>query len=99
MRKVLIDTNVYSAFKRSRKDVIEAFRKFDLIGMDSTVLAELYSGFKLGTKSEENRQELHEFLNSKRVQILSHDQQTAEVYSHIFCSLKLKGTPIPTNDI
>jgi predicted nucleic acid-binding protein len=99
MRKVCIDTNVYSAFKKNIPEVVEAFRSFDLIGLDSAVLAELYAGFDMGRKSKKNREELTEFLNSQRVVLYSHDMGTAEFYSHIFRQLRSKGWPLPTNDI
>lgn len=99
MRQVLIDTNIYVAFKRNHKNVVEAFRNFDVIGIDITVIAELLSGFKAGSKENQNRIELEDFLNSPRVQLIYPDLETCEFYSNIFISLKKKGTPIPTNDI
>ena len=99
MRKALIDTNIYVAFKRNEKSVVEAFTRLDYIGIDITVLAELYSGFKYGKKEKENRIELEQFINNPRVYLLNHDHNTAEFYSDIFINLKKKGQPIPTNDI
>ena len=99
MRRIAIDTNVYTAFKCDGQAVIEAFRNCDLIGVDITVVAELFSGFFLGGKEKKNREELEEFLNSPRVELLPHDLETAEYYALIVRRLKAKGRPIPTNDI
>jgi tRNA(fMet)-specific endonuclease VapC len=99
MRRIAIDTNVYTAFKCNAQAVIEAFRDCDLIGVDITVVAELFSGFSLGDKEKNNREELETFLNSPRVELLPHDVETAEYYALIFRRLKAKGRPIPTNDI
>lgn len=99
MRKVLLDTNIYVSFKRKEMEIVEAFRHLDYIGIDITVLAELYSGFKCGKKEKINRMELQEFLNNPRVHLLTHDHTTAEFYSGIYFNLRAKGTPIPTNDI
>ena len=99
MRKVLIDTNIYSAFKQNSQLVVRQFQNFDLIGIDITVLAELYSGFKLGSKEKKNRGELEEFINNPRVSLFYHDESTAEYYAHIITNLRSKGKPIPTNDI
>ena len=99
MRRIAIDTNVYIAFKCDDQAVIEAFRNCDLIGVDITVVAELFSGFFLGGKEKKNREELEEFLNSPRVELLPHDLETAEYYALIVRRLKAKGRPIPTNDI
>jgi tRNA(fMet)-specific endonuclease VapC len=99
MRKVLIDTNVYTAFKANQERIVKAFTTLDYIGMDITVLAELLSGFKLGTREKENRRELERFLNVPRVHLLNHDNDTAEFYSEIFREMRRKRKPIPANDI
>ncbi len=99
MRRIAIDTNVYSAFKENDLSVKKLFQQVDCIGVDIAVIAELYSGFKMGNRETQNREELTLFLNSPRVAILYHDLETAEFYAFIVNSLKKKGKPIPTNDI
>jgi predicted nucleic acid-binding protein len=99
MRRIAIDTNIYVSFKTNDESVVEAFRNCDFIGVDITVIAELFSGFSLGGKEKKNRQELEAFLNSSRVEMLLHDLETAEYYALIVRRLKAKGKPIPTNDI
>ena len=99
MRRILIDTNIYVAFKRDDPEVVEVFRNTDLIGIDVSALAELYSGFQLGNRMKQNVHDFQTFLNRPRVQIYSHDIETSQVYAHIFKSLRLKGKPIPANDI
>jgi predicted nucleic acid-binding protein len=99
MRRVLIDTNTYSAFKRDDPVIVDVFRHLDFIGINVTVLAELYAGFKGGKREKRNRGELEDFMNSSRVQFICHDRDTADFYAQIFNNLKKNGTPIPTNDI
>ena len=99
MRRIAIDTNIYTSFKCNDQSVVEAFRDCDFIGVDIAVIAELFSGFSLGGKEKKNRQELEAFLNSPRVEMLLHDLETAEYYALIVKRLKAKGRPIPTNDI
>ncbi len=99
MRRIAIDTNIYTSFKVNDQSVVEAFRNCDLIGVDIAVIAELFFGFSLGTREKRNRQELEAFLNSPRVEVLLHDIETAEYYALIVKRLKAKGRPIPTNDI
>lgn len=99
MRRVLIDTNMYAAFKRNEPRVVEAFRHLDFIGIDITVLAELYTGFKGSKQERRNRQELETFINARRIEIIEHDADTAEFYATIHTGLKKKGKPIPTNVI
>ena len=99
MRRIGIDTNIYTSFKLNDQSVVEALRDCDLIGVDITVIAELFSGFSLGGKEKKNRQELEAFLNSPRVEVLLHDLETADYYGLIVKRLKAKGRPIPTTDI
>lgn len=99
MRQLAIDTNIYVAFKRGQKEIISIIRQCDTIGVDITVIAELLSGFKCGSKERHNQRELETFLNSPRVTILNHDFLTADYYSIIFKSLRDKGNPIPSNDL
>ncbi|MBS3917291.1 MAG: type II toxin-antitoxin system VapC family toxin [Deltaproteobacteria bacterium] len=99
MRRIAIDTNIYTSFKCNDQSVVEALRDCDLIGVDITVIAELFSGFSLGGNEKKNRQELEAFLNSPRVDMLLHDLETADYYALIVKRLRAKGRPIPTNDI
>jgi tRNA(fMet)-specific endonuclease VapC len=99
MRHISIDTHIYTAFKKGESRIIEIFQNVDTIGVDITVLAELLSGFKNGSREKLNRQELINFFNNSRIQLLSHTADTAEFYADIYSILKKKGTPIPTNDM
>ena len=99
MRRLLIDTNVYTAFKRRTGGVLEVLRGADFIGINTVVLAELYSGFKGGSKEEKNKYELNQFLDKPRVELVQIDDITAEFYAQIYWNLRKKGSPIPTNDI
>jgi tRNA(fMet)-specific endonuclease VapC len=99
MKRLAIDTNIYVAFKNNNADVVDALRACDVIGIDIAVIAELYAGFALGNKEMKNRRELEAFLNASRVDVLTHDLETAEYYTMIVKKLKAKGKPIPSNDI
>jgi len=99
MRKALIDTNIYSAFKRNNTNIIQIFQHLDFIGVNVTVLGELYAGFKGSQREENNRRGLENFMNMPRVHFINTDRDTADFYAQIFDGLKRKGTPIPANDI
>ncbi len=99
MRRISIDTNVYVAFKNNDRNVVEMLQSCDFIGLDIAVIAELFSGFSLGSREKKNRQEFEAFLDSARVETLQHDLETAEYYALIVKKLKAKGRPIPTNDL
>lgn len=99
MKRVLLDTNAYAAFKRGEQEAIEIIRYVDTIGLSVVVLGELLSGFKAGLKETNNRRELDAFLESSRVTLLTIDEGTAGFYAHVYFHLKRKGKPIPTNDL
>jgi len=99
LRRIIIDTNIYAAFKRNVQDVVKVFRRVDYIGINTVVLGELYSGFKGGAKENLNKQELEQFLDKPRADVIPIDENTAEFYAQVYWNLKRNGTPIPTNDM
>ncbi|MBI1811925.1 MAG: type II toxin-antitoxin system VapC family toxin [Nitrospirae bacterium] len=99
MKRILIDTNTYAAFKRNDHRALQVFRTVEYIGVNIIALGELLSGFKGGSKEAKNRKELEQFLDSARVYVLPLDEETAEFYAKIYWDLKRKGKPIPANDI
>lgn len=99
LKQLLIDTNVYVAFKRNDSTVIELLRNVEKIAVNTVVLGELLAGFKGGIREVANRMELDQFLDSPRVEMLALDESSAEYFALIFNALKQVGKPIPTNDI
>ena len=99
MKRIIIDTNFYVAFKKRDDAAIVTLKKADYIAVNTVILGELLAGFRCGTREEWNREELDLFFDSPRVDLLSVDDGTAEFYAQIFADLKQKGRPIPTNDL
>jgi len=99
MKRIIIDTNFYVAFKRQDKVAITTLRKAEYIAVNTVVLGELLAGFRCGRKERQNREELDLFFDSPRVDLLTIDDGTAEFYAQIFAELKDRGYPIPTNDL
>lgn len=99
MRPVLLDTNAYASFKRNEAAVIEVIQYAELICISPIVIGELIAGFNGGSKTKQNKIELQEFLESPRIIIYPITLDTSHFFSQIYCSLKSKGKPIPTNDM
>lgn len=99
MSALALDTNVYSGFMRGLPGAIRALRTTHEIHLPLIVLAELLAGFAAGTRGRKNRDELAQFMASPRVHLLKPDQKTAHHYASVFAALRVKGTPIPTNDL
>jgi tRNA(fMet)-specific endonuclease VapC len=99
MKKILLDTNAYVAFKNGKEDAVNLIQLAENIGITVIVLGELLAGFVIGGKEAQNRQELNDFLDSPRVSLLLIDDETTEFYARIFRQLRIDGMPIPTNDL
>lgn len=99
MRPVLFDTNAYVSFKRNETAILEIIQHAELIGISPIVIGELVSGFDGGNKAKQNKIELQQFLESSRIIVYPITLDTSHFFSQIYCSLKSKGKPIPTNDM
>lgn len=99
MRPVLLDTNAYVSFKKGEPAVIEIIQHAEILAVSPVVIGELLSGFELGSRTKKNRDEFQEFLQSSRVRVFNLTPDTANFYSQVYCSLRKKGKPIPTNDL
>jgi tRNA(fMet)-specific endonuclease VapC len=99
MKRLLIDTNIYSYAFKGDEEVVEVLREANEIGFSVISIGELLFGFKGGGSEQKNRKELEQFLDSPRVVIYSVNEDTAEFYAEILNNLRKIGRPVPTNDI
>lgn len=97
--KICIDTNAYSNLLRGDQTLLRIFSEANEIYVPVFVIAELLSGFKKGSKEKENILLLEKFLNKPEVYILNTQLNTAKIYTKIKYDLRIKGKPIPENDI
>lgn len=97
--KLLLDTNSYSDFMRGDEQVANHIRAAELVYMSPFVVGELLFGFRNGQRFEANQRKLQAFLESPVVQLLPVTMTTSDRYSRIAAALRVKGKPIPTNDI
>ena len=99
MKRIIIDTNFYAAFKRNNTEAVNLLKQVEYIGINVVILGELFAGFRCGNKERQNRIELDQFLDSPRVYILMLDDGTSDFYAQVFSELRQKGRPIPSNDL
>jgi tRNA(fMet)-specific endonuclease VapC len=97
--RVLIDTNVYSAWKRGEALAVEVFRNASEILVSAVVAGELLFGFHHGKRLQRNWGELMALLERPQVVFLPVTLVTADRFGRIASALRRAGTPIPTNDI
>jgi predicted nucleic acid-binding protein len=99
MKRIIIDTNFYAAFKRNDPETVALLQQSEYIGITTVILGELLAGFRCGSKERQNRAELDAFLDSPRVDTIILDDETAEFYAQVFSELRQKGRLIPSNDL
>jgi tRNA(fMet)-specific endonuclease VapC len=99
VKKVLIDTNAYSALLSGDGRVLDALAGAEQVGMSVFVLGELYSGFKGGSREKENKARLAAFSNRPTVMRLDATDETAQVFGEVKHHLRTTGTPLPINDV
>ena len=96
--KILLDTNAYSTMMKGHVQVQDWIRASESVTMTAPVIGELLFGFACGTREEENKSILHDFLLQPPVTFHQANMETCEVNARIGKQLKAQGTPIPTND-
>lgn len=99
MKKILLDTNAYTALLRGDEAILDLLGQAETVFMSAIVLGELHAGFKGGNKEAANRLELEAFNQRPTVRILHVTQETAEIFGTIKNRLRAAGKPIPINDV
>jgi len=99
MKKIFIDTNIYSNAMKGDEASIKIIRMYEKILISPVVIGELLAGFRRGKWEDKNRLQLKDFLSRNRIMTVPISVDTAEFYSFILNELKKQGTPIPVNDI
>ncbi len=97
--RIMLDTSAYAAFLRGHREIKLTLQQADEIFLNPVVLGELIAGFLMGRNEKRNRAILRDFLSSARVRVVEIDEETSERYAAIVDQLRIKGTPIPTNDL
>lgn len=99
MKKILVDTNAYTALMTGDERVLDSLVRAETVYVSVIVMGELYAGFYGGGKSQENRNRLSDFLTKPGVKVLHCTPDTAERFGIIQDRLRRAGTPIPINDV
>ncbi len=99
MKRVVIDTNAYSALMSGDGRIADLLAGTEAVLLTPVVLGELYDGFLNGTRNEENRAVLARFRAKPRTILVPITDATAEWFAEIKRMLRKKGRPIPTNDV
>ncbi|RJX27934.1 MAG: type II toxin-antitoxin system VapC family toxin [Desulfurivibrio sp.] len=99
MKKIILDTNCYSAYLAGDENVLESLIAAETVFMSVFVLGELFAGFKGGSREAANLSLLARFLHKPGVQVLHATDETAEIFGQLKAALKKAETPLPINDV
>ncbi len=97
--KIILDTNAYVAFKRGHDLVVDRVRNAHRVVFSTVVVGELMFGFRYGSRTAKNMEELAKFLDNPYVEIVPVTITTADRFGRVATELRRNGSPIPTNDI
>jgi tRNA(fMet)-specific endonuclease VapC len=97
--RVLIDTSAYAHLRRGHPPVVEILARAEIVMVSTITLGELEAGFLLGSRLDENRIGLQDFLSESFVRVLQVTPDVARRYGRLFARLRNAGTPLPINDV
>lgn len=95
-RSLLIDTNAAIALLDGVVEIEQLLSETD-VNVPSVVLGELYFGAEKSQRVEANVKRVLEFASRRTVLVC--DTNTARWYGRIAYQLRVKGRPIPQNDM
>jgi tRNA(fMet)-specific endonuclease VapC len=93
----LLDTSVIIAFFSGEPPVVDRFSAADEILLSSIVVGELCFGAQKSARAEANLARINNLID--RIVVLECNAETAKLYGRIKNALRIKGHPIPENDI
>lgn len=96
---LVLDTSAYSHLRTGHAEVLERIACAAVVLMPTIVLGELEAAFRRGTRYEQNKTTLEEFLDEPFVSVVPVTQDVSRIYGRLFAALRAQGTPIPINDV
>ncbi len=95
--RYLLDTNIVIATFSQDAAVAVSLTAANEVFVPSIVIGELYFGADKSMRAQDNMQRITEFIAANRILVC--DTETAQFYGQIKNALKIKGRPIPENDM
>ena len=95
--KYLLDTNIVIDLFNNDKKVIDWILGINEVYIPNVAIGELYYGFLKSTRKKDNLNDLEDLIISSS--ILDTDINTSKIYGEVKNKLRIKGKPIPDNDI
>lgn len=93
----LLDTNIIIGLFADEEAVKSNFAQADAVFVPSIVAGELYYGARKSARTTKNLERIDELVAESAVLVC--DVETAQYYGEVKNKLRLKGRPLPENDI
>ncbi len=94
--RYLLDTNIIIALFANEESVRSQFAQAEVF-LSSIAVGELYYGARKSARTTANLERINELVTESTV--LHCDVETAQHYGGIKAKLRIKGRPLPENDI
>ena len=95
--RYLLDTNIIIALFASEASVTQSLAQADEGFIPSIALGELHYGARKSGRSQKNLQRIEELVKNSAV--IACDAATARQYVDVKNRLRMKGRPLPENDV
>jgi len=95
--RYLLDSNIIIALFADEVAIKDSLAKAEEVFVPSIAIGELYFGARKSVRTRDNLARIDEFAANNVV--LGCDTDTARRYGEIKAGLRLKGNPLPENDI
>lgn len=95
--RFLLDTNIVIALFADEESVKDNLERASEVFIPSIVIGELYYGARRSGRVEANLARVDEFVAGSTVLVC--DSETARQYGEVKNQLRLKGRPLPENDV
>lgn len=95
--RYLLDSNIIIALFADEVAIKDSLAKAEEVFVPSIAIGELYFGARKSVRTRDNLTRIDEFAADNVV--LGCDTDTARRYGEIKAGLRLKGNPLPENDI
>lgn len=96
-RRLLVDTNVVIDFFAGDPSLVQLITDAEPVCVPVIVIGELLAGARRSQRVEHNLRRIETFVG--RSELLECDRGTADHYAEIENQLRIRGRPIPENDM
>jgi tRNA(fMet)-specific endonuclease VapC len=95
--RYLLDTNIIIALFKSEASIINNLVQANEVFVPSIAIGELHYGARKSGRSQKNLDRIDEFVANNT--IIECDANTARQYGDVKNRLRIKGRPLPENDV